>query len=291
MYFPLTDEEIDRLRRFGVARHYAPGDYLVHAGEAGLGMFVILSGYVNVTRRDGLGHDLPIISYRPRYFLAEVGQLSGRASFVDARAVNEVEAIAIPPEGLRGLVIAEAELGERIMRALILRRVGLIEAGAGGPVLIGPPDNPGLMRLQNFLARNGIPYRVLDPAVEHEADGLLACVNPSRADLPLVCARTAAPCATRPSTSWPNPSAFCPASTANACTMWRWSARGRRAWPPRFTPPRKACRWWCWRRGRSAARRGPRPGSRITSASPPASPARPSPAAPSSRRRNSAPRW
>ena len=186
MYFTLTDEEIDRLRRFGKARSYAPGDYLVHAGEAGLGMFVILSGYVNVTRRDGLGHDLPIISYRPRYFLGEVGQLSGRASFVDARAVDPVEAIAIPPEGLRGLVIAEAELGERIMRALILRRVGLIEAGAGGPILIGPPDHPGLVRLQNFLARNAIPYRVLDPATEHEADGLLACVKPTPADLPLV---------------------------------------------------------------------------------------------------------
>jgi thioredoxin reductase (NADPH) len=186
MYFPLTDEEIGRLRRFGEVRRYAPGDYLVHAGEAGLGMFVILSGYVNVTRRDGLGHDLPVIAYRPRYFLAEVGQLSGRASFVDARAVNEVEAIAIPPEGLRGLVIAEAELGERIMRALILRRVGLIEAGAGGPILIGPHDHPGLVRLQNFLARNGIPHRVLDPATEHEADALLGCVNPSAADLPLV---------------------------------------------------------------------------------------------------------
>ncbi len=186
MYFPLTDDEIGRLRRFGEIRRYGPGDYLVHAGETGLGMFVILSGRVNVSRRDGLGHDLPMVTYRPRHFLAEVGQLSGRASFVDARAVGEVEALAILPEGLRGLVIAEAELGERIMRALILRRVGLIEAGAGGPVLIGPPDHPGVVRLQNFLGRNGIPYRALDPAVEHEADALLACMKPSHADLPLV---------------------------------------------------------------------------------------------------------
>src|SRR6516162_1570086 len=186
MYFPLTDEQIDSLRRFGEVRRYASGDYLVHAGETGLGMFVILSGRVNVSRRDGLGHDLPIISYRPRHFLAEVGQLSGRASFVDARAVGHVEALAIPPEGLRGVVIAEAELGERIMRALILRRVGLIQAGAGGPVLIGPHDHPGVVRLRNFLDRNAIPYRVLDPATEHEADALLACINPSPADLPLV---------------------------------------------------------------------------------------------------------
>jgi len=186
MYFTLTDGEIDRLRRFGVARRYGAGDYLVHAGEAGLGMFVILSGEVEVSRRDGLGHDLPMFPYKARNFLAEVGQLSGAASFVDARAVGEVEALVIPPAGLRGLVIAEAELGERIMRALILRRVGLIETGAGGPVLIGPPDHPGLTRLQNFLARNGIPHRVLDPAEAHEADALMACKNPTRNELPLV---------------------------------------------------------------------------------------------------------
>ena len=186
MYFELTDAEIGRLRRFGEVGHFAPGDFLVHAGETGLGMAVVLSGQVEVTRRDGLGHNEPIRTYGERHFIAEVGQLSGRASFVDARAATEVEALVIPPTGLRGLVIAEADLGERIMRALILRRVGLIEAGAGGPVLIGPPGHPGLVRLQNFLARNGIPHRVLDPAVEHDADALLACVKPGKDDLPIV---------------------------------------------------------------------------------------------------------
>ncbi len=186
MFFPLTEAEIGRLNRFGVVREFEPGDYLVRAGEIGLGMAVILHGRVNITRRDGLGHDEPVVSYRAHYFIAEVGQLSGRASFVDARAVGHVKALVIPPKGLRDLVIAEAELGERIMRALILRRVGLIEVGAGGPVLIGPATNPALMRLQNFLARNGVPHRVLDPDTEHEADALIACAGPGRQDLPLV---------------------------------------------------------------------------------------------------------
>ena len=39
----------------------------------------------------------------------------------------------MPPEQLRALIIAEADLGERIVRALILRRVALIEAGAQRP--------------------------------------------------------------------------------------------------------------------------------------------------------------
>ena len=186
MYFPLTDLEIDRLRRFGEVRRYAAGDYLVRAGEAGFGMAVVLEGRVDVTRRDGLGHDELVRTYGERHFVAEVGQLSGRAAFVDVRAETELEALIIPPAGLRGLVIAEADLGERIMRALILRRVGLIQAGAGGPVLIGPPGHPGLVRLQNFLMRNAIPHRVLDPAVEHDADALLACLKPEPGDMPIV---------------------------------------------------------------------------------------------------------
>jgi thioredoxin reductase (NADPH) len=39
------------------------------------------------------------------------------------------------PEQLRALLVAEAEVGERVMRALILRRVAILETGAGGPVI------------------------------------------------------------------------------------------------------------------------------------------------------------
>ena len=186
MYFPFTEAEIARLRRFGEVRRFEPGDAVIQAGEVGFGMAVVLSGRLDVTRRDGLGHDEPIRTYGPRHFVAEVGQLSGRASLVDARAKTAVEALIVSPEGLRALLVAEADLGERIMRALILRRVGLIEAGAGGPVLIAPPGHPGLARLQNFLTRNGVPHRVLDPAHEHDADALLTCVKPGPDDLPIV---------------------------------------------------------------------------------------------------------
>ncbi|HWE44808.1 MAG TPA: FAD-dependent oxidoreductase [Caulobacteraceae bacterium] len=188
MYFPLDEREIGRLERFGERRSFAEGEDLVRAGDTGVGMALILRGRTVVMRRDGLGHDEALSRFGAGHFIAEVGQLSGRASFVDVRAETDVEALIVSPEGLRALVIAEAELGERIMRALILRRVGLIETGAGGPVLIGAPNNPAVMRLQNFLARNGIPHRVLDPSADHHADALLACVKPTAADLPLVLA-------------------------------------------------------------------------------------------------------
>ena len=141
--FPaLTSDEIARMRRFGEVRHFKDGEALFETGKVGPGMFVLLSGGVAITRRDGLGHVTPIIDHGPGQFLAELGQLSGKVALVDGHAEGEVETLLIPPERLRALLIAEADLGERIMRALILRRVSLIRGGAGSPIRTGPPAPP-----------------------------------------------------------------------------------------------------------------------------------------------------
>jgi thioredoxin reductase (NADPH) len=185
MFPKLSPNEIGRLRRFGEIRRYAAGEQLFKTGEIGPGMFVIISGTVAVNRRDGLGRVVPLIEQGPGEFLAEVGQLSGQPALVDGVAKTNVEAVLIPTDGLRALLITEAELGERIIRALILRRIGLIETGSGGPVLIGPAASPDVIRLQGFLARNGYPHQVLDPAEDAEAKALLERYAPEAADLPL----------------------------------------------------------------------------------------------------------
>src|SRR6266536_1007521 len=158
--FPRLDpEEINRLRRFGDIRRCAAGERLFVSGDVAPGMFLLISGSVRVTWRDPLGHGAPI--------------------------VDNVEALLIPPENLRALMIKEGELGEKIMRALILRRVALVEAGASGPVLIGPESSPDMMRLQGFLSRNEYPYQVLDPAKDRDAAELIKRYAPNASDLPL----------------------------------------------------------------------------------------------------------
>src|SRR6476660_10434804 len=187
--FPtLTAQEIARMRRFGEPRSYKDGERLFETGKPGPGMFVILSGHVTITQRDGLGHVTPMMTQGPGQFLAEIGQLSGRVALVDGHAKGSVETLLIPPERLRALLVAEADLGERIMRALILRRVSLIQAGVGGPVLIGPSDSAGVIRLQGFLTRNGIPHHLLDPESDHDAAEVIARYSPQPADWPLVVA-------------------------------------------------------------------------------------------------------
>jgi thioredoxin reductase (NADPH) len=185
--FPaLTPQEIVRMRRFGEVRHYRDGERLFETGKPGPGMFVLLSGHVAITQRDGFGHVTPVIDQGPGQFLAEIGQLSGRVALVDGQAEGDVETLLIPPERLRALLVAEADLGERIMRALILRRVNLIRGGAGGPVLIGPPHSSGVIRLLGFLTRNCYPHHLLDPVADTDAAELIARYSPSPADWPLV---------------------------------------------------------------------------------------------------------
>jgi thioredoxin reductase (NADPH) len=173
MFPVLTEAEIARIRRFGGVRRYERGARLFAAGQPSPGMFVVLKGVVAISQRDGLGHVVPIASQGPGHFLAEVSQLSGRHALVDGYAEEDAETLLVPPEQLRALIVAEADLGERILRALILRRVGLIEAGASGPALIGEPQSPDVLRLQTFLKRNGYPHQLIDARHDSAAAAML----------------------------------------------------------------------------------------------------------------------
>ena len=173
MFPVLTEPEVARIRRFGTMRRYPRGARLFTAGEPAPGMFVVLKGVVAISQRDGLGHIVPIAHEGPGQFIAEVAQLSGGHALVDAYAEEDVETLLVPPSQLRALIIAEADLGERIVRALILRRVGLIQSGASGPVLVGQPGSPEMQQLQGFLSRNGRPHQVLDAAQAGDAAALL----------------------------------------------------------------------------------------------------------------------
>src|ERR1700761_909978 len=185
--FPeLTAQEIARLRRYGSVRKYSDGEKLFEAGKISPGMFVVLKGQVALTQRDGLGHTAPIVEQGVGQFVADVGQLSTRAALVDGTAEGDVETLLIPTEGLRALLVAEAELGERIMRALILRRVALLQGGAAGAVLIGAAGAADVIRLQGFLTRNGYPHHLLDPARDAEANEVIARYADIAGGLPLV---------------------------------------------------------------------------------------------------------
>ena len=185
--FPiLNPAELDRLRRFGQPRGFATGEALVEVGQTGHGLTLIVSGEVAVTQRDELGHVRPVVAYGSGSFMGELGQLTGRPALTEAHAQSPVEAVLIPPDRLRALLVAEAELGERVMRALILRRVALLELPGAGPIIVGHPASGDVLRLESFLGRNAYPQQTLDPATDPEARALVERFHIDEGALPIV---------------------------------------------------------------------------------------------------------
>ncbi len=184
--FPVLDQaEIERMRRFGEVRTFAANEAVFTTGRVGPGLGVLLAGKIDVYRRDADGQSL-FVTYEPGQFMGELAQMAGRPSLADGIARGQVEALIIAPDRLRALLIAEAELGEKIMRALILRRVGLLETGVGGPIIVGNADNGDVLRLEVFLRRNGHPHQLLNPESDAAAKALIERFHVDPGQLPIV---------------------------------------------------------------------------------------------------------
>ncbi len=188
--FPVLDlAQIETAKRFasGQLQYFAPGEIVYEVGERSAPAWLVLGGTIEVVRRDGLNHEAAITTHGPGQITGELSQLAGRSSLAAGRAGPEgCTALPFDAAHLRALVVGSAEVGEIVMRAFILRRVGLIEEGGAGPVLVGRPDAADLVRLQGFLARNGHPCTVLDASAEGEGRAVVERLGVQPEDLPLM---------------------------------------------------------------------------------------------------------
>jgi thioredoxin reductase (NADPH) len=188
--FPVLDDvQIETAKRFasGDVRLFAPGEAVFDVGERQAPAWLVLEGTIEVVGRDGLDHEMAITTHRAGQITGELSQLSGRASLATGRAGPEgCTALPFDAAHLRALMVGSAEVGELLMRAFILRRVGLIQEGGVGSILVGRPGASDLVRLQGFLGRNGYPYTVLDAAADEEGRAVVDRLGVQPDELPLM---------------------------------------------------------------------------------------------------------
>jgi thioredoxin reductase (NADPH) len=188
--FPVLDTaQIEAAKRFasGPARHFASGEIVFGIDERQPPAWLVLKGSIEVVRRDSLDREVAITAHHAGQFSGEVNQLAGRAYLATGRAGPEgCTALPFDAAHVRALIIGSAEVGEIMMRAFILRRVGLIEEGGAGSVLVGNPGTPDLIRLQGFLGRNGYPYAVLDASAEDGGRAMVERLGILPEELPLL---------------------------------------------------------------------------------------------------------
>ena len=177
---------MERLQRFGSLLSYPAGTVLVKTGSPSPGLQVIHSGTVRVRSHDKDLGGREILEHRAGSVVGELTSLSGTASLADVIATTDVKALLIASARLRDLMVEEVLLGERIMRALILRRVALLENALVGPIIVGRETNRDVLRLEGFLSNNGYPHRQLDPDNDSCARTLLERFEVNRDELPIV---------------------------------------------------------------------------------------------------------
>ncbi|WP_421696102.1 FAD-dependent oxidoreductase [Aestuariivirga sp.] len=188
--FPtLTRDQIAVARRFasGAEAQFAPGETIFAIGATGVAAWLVTEGSLEVYRRDGLSREAPVVTHQAGQFSGEVNQLAGRPSLAGGRAgPRGCTAMPFDPPHLRALMVGSADVGEVVMRALILRRVGLIAEGGAGTILIGVPGSSDVVRLQGFLTRSGYPNLVLDAHADDEGRTLIERTGVLPDQLPLV---------------------------------------------------------------------------------------------------------
>jgi thioredoxin reductase (NADPH) len=172
--FPHLDEEMAaRLVGYGAEQALPAGTVLFKRGQRRVDYFFVLEGCIEVYDVHEDGTPDIIVVHGPRQFTGEVDLFSERQTMVGGRTGAETRLVRLDPAQFRKLVSGEPDIGEIIMRAFILRRVGLIQSGQGGVTLAGSAHAADTVRLRSFLIRNGYPYRLLDTDVDDDVRHLI----------------------------------------------------------------------------------------------------------------------
>jgi thioredoxin reductase (NADPH) len=186
--FPkLTPAQIRRVAAHGHMRAVERGEVLVEQGDTSVPFFVVITGELEIVRPSA-AYETLVTVHGSGQFTGEVNTLSGRRSFFRVRATKPGKVIELDHQHMLTLVQTDAELGEILMRAFILRRVELVAAGVGDIVLIGSTHSAGTLRIKEFLMRNGHPYSYIDLERDPDVQNLLDSFQISASEIPvLIC--------------------------------------------------------------------------------------------------------
>ncbi len=192
LVFPkLSQIQVDRSLIYGTVEHYPAGQTIYGRGTRGVDFLIVLRGNVLIAGENPAGGESVIVLHEPKEFTGELDLFSHREALVSARSATDVDVLRITRDRFREYVSAEPDISNIIMRAVILRRLGLVQHAQVGVSVAGPGRASATIRLEQFLSRNGYPYRLVDTDDDPEAKSLLQAFDVKEADLPVVIAGAA----------------------------------------------------------------------------------------------------
>lgn len=188
LLFPtLTDAQVGRIAAHGVARPVTLGEVLIEGGQMDVPFFVLKAGEIEVIRPSALG-DVLVAVLGATQFTGDVSMLLGRPAQMRLRVSESGEVVELTRDQMHALIQTDAEISEVLMQALLQRRTALVAEGIGDALLIGSSRSAATLRIKQFLARNGHPFKYLDLGRDADVQSALDRFHVGRDEVPvLIC--------------------------------------------------------------------------------------------------------
>ena len=180
----LSDEQLAILLPFGADEPTVVGQVLYAAGDPRRDLMVVLEGEVEAsdTHED---RRRPIVVFRPRDFIAELGLLTGQRAFTTCVVTQAGSILRVPRQAVKAVIDADGALGELLLQTMFRRREVLLMLGAGVQI-IGSRYSPDTQRLREFAARNRLAYAWVDLDTDPGAPPLLRSLGFTPRETPVV---------------------------------------------------------------------------------------------------------
>ena len=188
--FPrLSDEQVARAKAFGRIQDLPKGRVLFSRGDRTVDFFLVLEGSIEIYDEAPDGRHNVFTVHGKHQFTGELDLFNDRDILVGGRMGENGRVARMNRAQFRRLLTAEPDIAETIMRAFILRRMGLMQHAQGAVTLVVSREHgvgDGL-RVRRFLSRNGYPLRVLElEGDEAAARAALEASGFGPEDLPVV---------------------------------------------------------------------------------------------------------
>ena len=181
---------MSRARAFGRVEELPKGTVLFSRGDRTVDFFLVLEGHIEIYDDGPDGQPNVFTVHGKHQFTGELDLFNDRDILVGGRMGENGRVARMNRAQFRRLLTAEPDIAETIMRAFILRRVGLMQHAQGAVTLVTSRSGGNVgagLRLQRFLSRNGYPLRVLDlQGDEAAARAALEATGFGPDDLPVV---------------------------------------------------------------------------------------------------------
>jgi thioredoxin reductase (NADPH) len=184
---PLTEAQMERVRRLGNREEVRAGDGLITPGQVQDDFIVVDMGEVEVAIEAGPTRERVLLArHGAGGFLGELDMLTGQSASLGARAVRDGVVIRLSRPVFNQMMREDADLSGQVLRSFIARRRTL-QGGAGSHSVevLGSRWCARSLALRSWAARQQISHAWLDMETTDGA-ALAAAIGVGPVDLPVV---------------------------------------------------------------------------------------------------------